>query len=74
MTIDADRYAALEGDWNMGPFYVVVSADNGEIAGASEGGVMLYRKVGPHFFSNAKARNQIVRLATVTLIGKAVEG
>ena len=37
---DPDRYAKLDDskNWNMGPFYVVVSADNGNIAGESEGG------------------------------------
>lgn len=74
MANDPDRYAALEGDWNMGPFYVVVSADNGNLAGATEGGVMLYRKVGPHFFGNAKANNQIVRIATIQLVGPPVIG
>ena len=35
---------------------------------------MLYRKVGPHFFANAKANNQVVRLATVQLVGPEVKG
>lgn len=35
---------------------------------------MLYRKVGPHFFTNAKANNQVVRLATVQLVGPEVKG
>lgn len=72
MTNNPDRYAGLEKDWNMGPFYVLVNADNGDLGGVTEGGVMLYRKVGPHFFENARANNQIVRIATIQLVGPPV--
>jgi len=74
MVNDPDRYAALERDhWNMGPFYVLVNGDTGEVIADKDRGIVeLYRKVGPHFFANAKNANQIVRRATITLVGAPV--
>ena len=71
MTNDPNRYAALDDkDWNMGPFYVLVNENTGDVVGQPPlDSVTLYRKVGPHFFENAKINNQIVRLATITLYG-----
>jgi hypothetical protein len=75
MANDPDRYAALEEkDWNMGPFYVLVNGDTGEVIGDPPlQSVTLYRRVGPHFFENAKAANRVVRVATITLVGIPVE-
>ena len=74
MANDPDRYAALDTDrdWNMGPFYVLVDANTGEVVGDGERGVSLYRRVGPHFFTNAKSANRIVRRAIIRLIGPEV--
>jgi hypothetical protein len=73
MANDPDRYAALEKDWNMGPFYVLVNSNNGDVGDKGNSSVTLYRKVGPHFFANAKANDQIVRLVTITLTGPPVD-
>jgi len=70
MANDPDRYAALEEkDWNMGPFYVLVNGDTGAVLDDDLGHITLYRKVGRHFFENAKIAKQTVRLATITLYG-----
>jgi hypothetical protein len=72
---DPNRYAALdEKDWNMGPFYVLVDLNTGSVIGDPPAdSITLYRKVGPHFFENAKTNKQVVRHATIQLIGKPIE-
>lgn len=74
MANDPDRYAALHKDWNMGPFYVLVDSNTGEVFAENSAAVSLYRRVGPHFFANAKAAQKTVRLATITLVGPEVVG
>ncbi len=75
MANDPDRYAVLEKDWNMGPFYVLVDANAGYVAGDKETGtITLHRRVGPYFFENAKAAGQIVRQVTIKLVGPPVVG
>lgn len=71
MANDPNRYAALDKAWNMGPFYALVHADTGAVVG--DGDVSLYRRVGPHFFENAKANKLVVRVATIQLVGPPVE-
>lgn len=56
----------------MGPFYVLVSADTGQVVGSEGSSITLYRNVGPHFFENAKINKQIVRYATIQLVGAQV--
>lgn len=74
MANDPDRYAALDDkDWNMGPFYVLVDGNTGDVIGSGESGtVVLFRRPGPHFFSNAKLQNRAVRVATITLRGDPI--
>lgn len=70
-----DRYHPLVEDFNMGPFLVLVDGNTGAVGGElhEEGtGLTLYRKVGPHFFANAKAANKVVRRVTIQLIGSEV--
>lgn len=75
MANDPDRYAALVKDWNMGPFYVLVDGNTGDVVGTDDAGtVVLIRRPGPHFFANAKAAGRVVRVATITLRGPEVDG
>lgn len=70
MTNDPHRYAALESDWNMGPFYVLVDSNTGNVSLDKETGTIhLYRKVGLEFFAKARDNSQIVRTVTITLVG-----
>jgi hypothetical protein len=75
MANDPDRYAALVKDWNMGPFYVLVDGNTGDVQHEREIGILdLHRasKVSAYFFEDAKAKNLIVRIATIQLVGPEV--
>jgi hypothetical protein len=77
MANDPDRYKPLCEDWNMGPFYVLVDGNTGDVLGDNDAGavrsVILYRTVGQHFFDNAKANKHVIRRATIQLVGEPIE-
>lgn len=76
MANDPNRYAALVKDWNMGPFYVLVDGNTGNVQRDHELGIIdLHRanKIGSLFFEDAKKNNLIVRIATIQLIGEPIE-
>lgn len=76
MADDPNRYAALDDskDWNMGPFYVLVNGNTGQVVCEEDGAIHLYRaaRVGPVFVENHRRQGRVVRYATLQLVGGEV--